>query len=122
MIGQGGVVLWGNSLLNVADDSMDVEFDNPADVAGLPATMTFRGQLGSIVIPAGSGGDIPAFPAAQWTGPDAFDIYYITYDSVSSKARLFPKPGTYHWVGRHQGVAGTVIVVSNDSLQSTPTQ
>jgi hypothetical protein len=117
-IGQGGVVLWGNSLLNVADDSMDVEFDDPTDVAGLPTTMTFKG-LFSIVIPAGSGGNIPAFPATQWTGPDAFNLHYITYDSVSSKARLFPKPGTYHWVGRHQGVEGTVIVVSNDSLRPT---
>jgi hypothetical protein len=114
-VGQGGAVMWGNGVAVTTDDSLDVQFDDTTGIEGLPALTTFKGRVLNINIPPGLGGNIPAFPAA----PVGNYIIYKTvlYDSTTSKARLFTQPGTYHWVSRHQEIAGIVRVVANDSLQ-----
>jgi hypothetical protein len=118
-VGQGAAVLWGNSVAALADDSLDVQFDASTGVVGLSAPATFTGVNNhAIKIPAGSGGNIPAFPA-ETVSVIHFGrlmIYQLYYDSLTSKARVFSRPGTYHWVSKHQGIAGNVVVVSNDSL------
>jgi hypothetical protein len=113
-IGQGGVVLWTNMMYLWPDDSLDVEFDDPTNV--LSTTVTFNDGFGQqVTIPADAGGNIPSFPRAPFVFSEGY--YYFTYSSVSTRARRFPQPGTYHWVSQHQGIDGRVVVVSNDSLK-----
>jgi hypothetical protein len=118
-IAQGGAVLWGNSITGQADDSLDVQFDDSTAVAGLTVAKQFLGlALGNLVtIPAGSGGNIMAFPAAVVTHDTVGNFYYLRYDSLTAEARVFPQPGTYHWVSRHQGISGNVVVIANDSIK-----
>jgi hypothetical protein len=117
MVGQGGAILWGNSTHGFSDDSLDIQFDDTMGIAGLIAPTTFWGRLGPIISPEGRGGNIPAFPAAvQITYVEYPGWIDVFYDSTSSRARLFTRPGTYHWSSVHRGIHGTVTVVSNDSL------
>jgi hypothetical protein len=115
-IGQGGAVLWGNSIQGTADDSLDIAFDRTTGIVGLTTTASFPGVTGAITIPPGPGGNIPAFPAATLE-PFFGGLEVLTFDSVTSKARVFTQPGTYQWTSQRHQVAGTVTVVSNDSLR-----
>jgi hypothetical protein len=124
-IGQGGAVLWSNSTGFVTDDSLDIVFDDPTHVAGLSASILFQSDFGKLEVPAGPGGNIAAFPAAvpQNLCPDCDPpIPLVMFDSVTSRARVFPQPGTYHWSSPRQGIRGTVIVISNDSILSASSQ
>lgn len=122
-IGQGGVVLWGNTIMHQADDSLDVQFEDTTNVAGLATPMTFPNISGLAAIPlsAGLGGNIPPFRATipKVVNPAAAPNNRRTtliYDSTSSRARRFPVPGTYRWHSVHQGISGTVVVVADSSL------
>jgi hypothetical protein len=103
----------------LADDSLDIQFDPTTGIVGLTTETQFPGYLQiPITIPPDSGGNIPSFPAAKtiinWND---FGLNVLMYDSVTSKARVFTKPGKYRWFSKHQGVDGTVVVVPNDSLR-----
>jgi len=118
VVGQGGAVLWANSIAGTPHDSLDIQFDRTTDIGGVPTPIQFPDGLGPIVIPADSGGNIPAYPAAVEDTLSFGDITFLTkiYDSTTSKARTFTRPGTYQWRSDLQGIQGTVMVVSNDSL------
>jgi hypothetical protein len=119
VIGQGGAVLWGNSIQGSGDDSLDIQFDDTTGIVGIPAPTGFAHYASTIpiAIPAGPGGNIPAFPAAKLTPYFTFRV--ILYDSTTSKARMFTQPGTYHWMSPRRGISGTVTVVPNDSLYNS---
>jgi hypothetical protein len=121
VVGQGGAVLWGNSTHGMPDDSLDIQFDDTTGIVGLPTAATFPGVLfisSSRTVPPGPGGNIPPFPAAVLqSNLGIFHFKGIVYDATTSKARMFIQPGTYHWSSVKQGIAGTVTVVSNDSLR-----
>jgi hypothetical protein len=116
MVGQGGAVLWGNSIVGTSHDSLDIQFDRTTGVGGVPTPIEFQSIYGlqTIEIPAGHDGNIPAFPAAPQV--DMFGFHTKLYDATTSKARVFTQAGTYQWHSTLQGIQGTVMVISNDSL------
>lgn len=120
-VGVGGAVLWANTTVGQPDNSLDIQFDHTTGIAGLPDLTTFPELFGVIPIPAGPGGNISAFPAVV---PVVLYVFQgktyrqVAYDSYTSRARVFTRPGTYRWSSQRQGISGTVIVVSNDSVQS----
>ena len=118
-VGQGGAILWGNTTQGKPNNSLDIQFDDTTGIVGLSESTSFSGNIGPVLIPAGTrGGSIPAFPAATLEkipfGKDMLNK--IVIDSTTSRARMFTRPRVYHWSSVMQGISGTVTVVSNDSL------
>lgn len=127
-IGVGGTVLWHNALFNLpaADDSVDVKFDNHANVQALNSTIfaTNFFSMGQAVIVFGSevfpngGGDIapflppPPIPTVDPTVPS----FNVVIDSVSTRGRVFSASGTYVYHSRFFPGAGVVKVIANSSL------
>ena len=116
-VGQGGAVLWGNSIDGTTHDSLNIHFDDSTRISGLADTAQFPGLYGPFKIPPGSGGNIPAFPAGVQFLSNTFVT--LLYDSTSSKARVFTEPGIYQWSSTLQGISGTVTAISNDSVFRT---
>jgi hypothetical protein len=119
-INQGGAVLWINSRWGSADDSLDVQFDEPAVAAGFSSETTVGvDQWGDqITVLPNDSGDIQPFgtivPIPDGCGVN-IDYWIDGPDNV--RVRTFPHVGTYHWHSVRQGVAGTIHVIANADVQ-----
>ncbi|HWZ57800.1 MAG TPA: hypothetical protein VNW46_02400 [Gemmatimonadaceae bacterium] len=90
VIGVGGAVVW----TNISGQNADVAFDDSTDVQA--AAVLFYGFF---PIPATGAGNIPPFPSGVGIA-----------SRPSTRARSFPKPGTYSYHSRLYNTTGTIIV------------
>jgi hypothetical protein len=120
VVGQGGAVIWQNQTFGLADDSMDVQFDDTVGIRGPTVSTSISGLIPlfppfASPYPPDPNANIPAMGSVQ--GFEVIPGFFIySVNANSSAIRYFTRTGTYHWRSIRRGVSGSVRVVSNDSI------
>jgi hypothetical protein len=120
VLGQGGAILWINTTMGFADDSMDVQFDDTVGVRGPTVPTTINGVSEfpfppfGFQYPVDPSANIPALGTIQQVSFAGFLLY--STNASNSAIRYFTRSGTYQWRSLRRGLSGTIRVVSNDSI------